>query len=104
MIKQKYYLSVMVITAFVLGFVLSSNCGISSEGSKNKKNQQSIVEKDGCEIAMKLSEAFEAATDKIDQSVVPIFAEHEVQVQSPFAGPTDPFRDFFGEEFFKRFF
>ncbi len=37
-------------------------------------------------------------------SVVPIFSEQTVQVQSPFGSPSDPFQEFFGDDFFRRFF
>jgi len=40
----------------------------------------------------------------VNPSVVPIFSEQVVQAQNPFGSPDDPFRDFFGDEFFKRFF
>jgi serine protease Do len=58
----------------------------------------------GYAVAEELSKAFEAATSEVDQSVVPIFAEQVVEVANPFSSPADPFRDFFGDDFFKRFF
>jgi serine protease Do len=58
----------------------------------------------GYAVAQQLSEAFEAATKRVDPSIVPIFAEQVVEVRSPFASPMDPFRDFFGDDFFNRFF
>jgi serine protease Do len=51
-----------------------------------------------------LSDLFESASDKVSPSVVPIFSEQEVKVSSPFGSPEDPFRDFFGDDFFKHFF
>jgi S1-C subfamily serine protease len=59
---------------------------------------------DGYIVAQQLSQAFETATKRVDQSVVPIFAEQVVEMRSPFSSPTDPFRDFFGDDFFRRFF
>lgn len=53
-------------------------------------------------VAGQLSLAFEQAAEAISPSVVPIFAEEEVVVQSPFA--QDPFREFFGDDFFRRYF
>jgi serine protease Do len=50
------------------------------------------------------SSAFEAAAQKVSSSVVSIFAEASVEVQGPFGSPDDPFRDFFGDDLFKRFF
>ena len=55
------------------------------------------------DLMEEISAAFEAASDKVSAFVVPIFAEQVVQ--TPAGGfPDDPFRDFFGDEFFKRFF
>ncbi len=108
MFKRNLLFSSLVIIALVVGFILASNCGLSSDDLKNSTqqttSQQAKAAEDGCELAKQLSEAFEAATRKVNLSVIPIFAEQEVEVQSPFASPTDPFRDFFGDEFFKRFF
>ncbi len=58
----------------------------------------------GYVVAEQLSQAFEAAAGTVEQSVVPIFAEQVIEVRSPFASSVDPFRDFFGDDFFKRFF
>jgi serine protease Do len=92
----------------LLGLFLVPSCGMSSKESDNSGSQRSAEQPaastGGGDIAQMLSEAFEAAAGKIDQCVVPIFAEQEVEVQSPFASPEDPFRQFFGDDFFKRFF
>ncbi len=48
-----------------------------------------------------ISDAFEAASNKVSAFVVPIFAEQVVKSQPM---PDDAFRDFFGDDFFKRFF
>ncbi len=50
------------------------------------------------------STAFESAAAKVNPSVVPIFSEQTTDVANPFAGGKDPFRDFFGDDFSKRFF
>jgi serine protease Do len=103
--KSKLVLAILVAVYFISGFIFTSSCGSSSESGTNQPIAQG---KSGLfaggDIANQLSEAFEAAAGKVDQCVVPIFAEQEVEVQSPFAGPADPFRDFFGDDFFKRFF
>jgi serine protease Do len=50
-----------------------------------------------------IGDAFESAADKVSDFVVPIFAEQVVR--TPAQGfPDDPFRQFFGNDFFKRFF
>jgi serine protease Do len=69
--------------------------------SDSQKSNASI---NGVDIASALSESFESASKKVSPSVVPIFAEQQVNVQNPFDMPGNPFRDFFGDDFFKRFF
>jgi serine protease Do len=86
----------------IVTVVFLSQYGLSA-GQVAVKSAQSDLP-GGFEIATKLSEAFEAAAQKIDPCVVPIFAEQEVTSSSPFASPADPFREFFGDDFFKRFF
>ena len=51
-----------------------------------------------------MSLAFETAAAKISPSVVSIFAEQVVQATAGQGMPDDPFRDFFGDQFFRRFF
>jgi len=51
-----------------------------------------------------MSQAFEAAAAKVSPSVVSIFAEQVVQSGGRPGLPDDPFRDFFGDQLFRRFF
>ena len=51
-----------------------------------------------------MSQAFETAAAKVSPSVVSIFAEQVVQAGGRQGMPDDPFRDFFGDQFFRRFF
>jgi serine protease Do len=51
-----------------------------------------------------ISQLFERAALKVSPSVVPITAEQVVEAQSQFGMPDEALRDFFGEDFFKRFF
>jgi len=50
-----------------------------------------------------ISDAFEGAANKVSAFVVPIFAEQVVQAQGQNL-PDDPLREFFGDDFFRRFF
>ncbi len=55
------------------------------------------------DLVVQMSRAFEQAADKVSPSIVPIYAEQVVQ----FSGqnlPDQGFRDFFGDDFFRRFF
>ena len=58
----------------------------------------------GKAVLNEFSDAFEAAASKISPSVVPIFAEEVESVQNPFNSPENPFKEFFGPDFFKGFF
>ena len=51
-----------------------------------------------------ISDAFEAASNKVSAFVVPIFAEQVVKAQGQSGLPDDALRQFFGDDFFKRFF
>ncbi len=55
----------------------------------------------GRALADQLSLVFENASGKVSPSVVPIFSEEKVAVTGL---SDDPFRDFFGDDFFRRFF
>ncbi len=56
------------------------------------------------ELMNQISDAFEQAADKVSAFVVPIYAEEVVVTQNAFNLPEDPFRQFFGDQFFKKFF
>jgi serine protease Do len=51
-----------------------------------------------------MSQAFESAAAKVSPSVVSIFAEQVVQGGNGPGMPDEAFRDFFGDQFFRRFF
>ncbi len=55
-------------------------------------------------LADQFSQLFETAARKVSPSVVPIFAEQVVAASNPFGGPNDLFQQFFGDDFFRRFF
>lgn len=108
--QKRFSLLFVLILFLSVGVLLVGTCGTTSENSARGQGQKespapaSGDSTGGCEIADKLSEAFENAAEKVNESVVPIFAEQEVVVQSPFSSPGDPFRDFFGDDLFRRFF
>ena len=55
-------------------------------------------------LMTEISDAFEQAANRVSPSVVPIYAEQVVQAQGQMNFPDDPFKDFFGQDFFRRFF
>jgi len=96
-----------VILGFTAGMIASSSSppDKSDPVQANTENpQQASTAPQTRSILNQLSEAFENAANKVSSSVVSIFAEQVVQVQSPFGLPDDSLRDFFGDDFFRRFF
>lgn len=99
--------AVVMLLVFVGFYVFALNKDVSSETaikeiSENHGNVPGDPQTQ--EIMQQISAAFEQASTKISPSVVSIFAEQVVQVESPFGMPDDAFKDFFGEDLFKRFF
>ncbi|HTY59211.1 MAG TPA: DegQ family serine endoprotease [Bacteroidota bacterium] len=58
----------------------------------------------GKELLNQFSTAFESAAAKVNPAVVPIMSEQVTHTTNPFGSSTDPLRDFFGDDFFRRFF
>jgi serine protease Do len=56
------------------------------------------------DVIEQISQAFEQASGQVSPAVVSIFAEQVVEVQNPFGMPDEAFRDFFGQDLFRRFF
>jgi serine protease Do len=56
------------------------------------------------QLINELSKAFEQAAARVSPSVVPIYAESVVKVPGMTGMPDDALRQFFGNDFFKRFF
>lgn len=96
-----------VILSFLGGFILASNLGCFS-GEKKQETQEvskrSAEEGQNENPVHQISQAFKDASLKVSPSVVSIIAEQQVSVSRNFGFPDDAFRDFFGDEFFRRFF
>jgi serine protease Do len=71
-------------------------------GADQSSAQQSPQQ--GRKVLDQVSAAFEQAAASVNPSVVPIFSEAKVAVQSPLGDQGDPLRQFFGDQFFERFF
>jgi len=98
--------SVLAITLLILGF-LGGVAFLSTLGSHSKSTQSAqalTVSPQAKELLNEFSSAFEAAAAEVNPSVVPIFSEQVTVVQNPFGSSEDPFRQFFGDDFFKHFF
>jgi serine protease Do len=102
------WLILVLVIGFAGGAWLAPNIGVSKgavqaqkdavPSSEPQKNAPAQVMMDD------ISRVFEQSARKVSPSVVAITAEQSVQVQSSFGMPDDAFKDFFGEDFFKRFF
>jgi serine protease Do len=98
-----------VILSFLGGFLLASNLGCFSGEEKQEVEEASpavavSVEEQNENPVHQISQAFRDASLEVSPSVVSIIAEQEVSVSRNFGFPDDAFRDFFGDEFFRRFF
>jgi serine protease Do len=104
-VKAKRVLSLFTMT-IVAGFlggmvtVHSFSPAVSPEATARPADSRTVDLPQGRALADQLSAVFEAASEKVSPSVVPIFSEQTVESR----GIADPFRDFFGDEFFRRFF
>jgi serine protease Do len=91
---------VQTIGGLALAVILS--IGTNGPAAAAQTSAPAVVQARGALDAM--SQAFEAAAAKVSPSVVSIFAEQVVQANNRQGMPDDPFRDFFGDQFFRRFF
>lgn len=105
--KLRILLTGVLAVGFIGGIMFISTLGSASKGTEKKApetTQVPVVSAQGKELLNQFSAAFEAAAAKVNPSVVPIFSEQVTRVESPFGFPDDPLKQFFGEDFFKRFF
>ncbi|MFZ2052727.1 MAG: DegQ family serine endoprotease [Candidatus Aminicenantales bacterium] len=103
-----FYLVLVLIIGFAGGAWLSPSLGLSRAPADAPKGVQKAAETQTSTPAQQMmdniSRVFEQSARKVSPSVVAITAEQVVQAQSAFGMPDDAFKDFFGEDFFKRFF
>ncbi|MDZ7359324.1 MAG: DegQ family serine endoprotease [candidate division KSB1 bacterium] len=105
--KRSLFILIVLIAGFAGGLIVASNLEWTPAiigQDKSESVSKSTTSSSARALADQLSDLFESASDKVSPSVVPIFSEQEVKVTSPFGSPEDPFRDFFGDDFFKHFF
>lgn len=105
--KLPVILSIVLGIGFIGGIafvsMLGSAAGTQKGGNTPQEATQALSPR-GRELLDQFSDAFESAAAKVNESVVPIFSEQVTTVENPFGSTNDPFRDFFGDNFFKRFF
>jgi len=102
----KWLVAAGSIIVFVVAGAFITTIGAAPQQSHSSagQNQAPVVTPQGKELLNQFSDAFESAAAKVNPSVVPILSEQVSQLTSPFGSPSDPLKDFFGDEFFKRFF
>jgi serine protease Do len=103
-----FFLILVLAVGFAGGAWLAPNVGLSKATVQPQVDSSSSAEAQKAaptkQMMGDISQAFEQAAQKVSPSVVAITAEQSVEVQSPFGMPDDSLKDFFGEDFFKRFF
>jgi serine protease Do len=105
--KRSPLITAMLIFGFLGGLIVASHLELAPASlaqDKTKTASNNFNAAPGRLILQQFSAAFEEAAAKVNASVVPIFSEQVVEERGPFSMPNDQFRDFFGDEFFRRFF
>ena len=103
--RQSLILTVLLVVAFAAGVLFISVLGAGSPkpgsepaaAAQGTTAESTQISSQGKELLNQFSTAFEAAAAKVNPSVVPIFSEQVTKVQ-------DPFSQFYGDDFFRRFF
>lgn len=105
--KQNIFFLLSIALCLSVTNLFLSGCGVVSEEVNNAESESSYPASQNPEeqeLVTIISQAFESASSKVSSSVVSIIAEQEIKVQRRFGFPDDAFKDFFGEDFFERFF
>jgi len=105
--KRGWLITAILIGGFLCGLIFTSHLELAPASlaqDKTKTSSTNLNAAQGRLILQQFSAAFEEAAAKVNASVVPIFSEQVVEERGPFTMPNDQFRDFFGDDFFRRFF
>ena len=100
LLRPGSFWQVLLLVGFVAGIGFVASLG-STPAVPGKGQEGAVATK---QFLDQFSTAFESAAGRVNPSVVPIFAEQTQAVANPFASRNDPFRQFFGDDFFQRFF
>ena len=105
--KLSFFVFFSLVTGLVLGFLFGLTTGSAEEPETPTlvtAPPEAETVSPAQDFIKQFSEAFKQASLSVSSSVVSIIAEQEIQAQRYFGFPDDAFKDFFGEDFFKRFF
>jgi len=105
-IVPRWILAACLATGFLGGAAFFMTVGAATHSGANASAPEGppVVSPEGKQLLTEFSTAFEAAAAKVNPSVVPIMSEQVTRVANPFGGTNDPLRNFFGDDFFRRFF
>ncbi len=107
--QKKYWPLLLLVLAlgFIAGLFLAPSLSFTSRKETQADSKTPIQLKDESDIheLMKhMSHVFEEVASTVSLSVVSIFAEQTVQTPQTYGLPDEAYREFFGEDFFRRFF
>jgi serine protease Do len=105
--RSTRFAAVFLALGFAVGVFYFATLGSTGRNVPNTTVQSTppvAITAQGKALLNQFSAAFEDAAAKVNPSVVPIFSEEVRKVANPFGSGNDPFREFFGDDFFKRFF
>jgi serine protease Do len=109
--KKRFLPGLIPIIVFSVVLLFAQECNSNPESysastskSTAQPQPQNTAQKPDQTFITELSRAFEAASGVVSPSVVSIYAEEVVVTQSQSGLPDDALKNFFGEDFFKRFF
>jgi serine protease Do len=102
---------IFVLTGIIIGLLIGagmewtklSTAQSASSGSEAAVNQVNTGNTPEVSVAEQLSNVFASVAQKVNPSVVTIFTETTIKMRN-IQTPGSPFDEFFGDEFFKRFF
>ena len=99
---------IFILTGVIVGLIITAGFQLTHETEAQSYAQENKppavkVDSSALTIAEQLSNAFADVAARVTPSVVTVFTETDVKVQQqPFSG--GPFDQFFGDDFFKKFF
>jgi serine protease Do len=105
--KRWFAIIAVLIGGFFAGLIVASQLELAPASwaqDKAKTPSANLSAAQGRLILQQFSAAFEEAAAKVNAAVVPIFSEQVMEERGPFSMPNEQFRDFFGDDFFRRFF
>lgn len=105
--KRWLFITAILLAGFAGGLIVASHLEMAPPTYAQDKSKPLPANPNAAQgrlILQQFSAAFEEAAAKVNAAVVPIFSEQTVEERGPFSMPNDQFHNFFGDEFFRRFF